>query len=201
MTNQRTDAEYEIFGPIREGYEAILSPEAMGFVASLAQRFGPQVETLLERRKTRQAEIDAGQMPDFLAETADVRAGDWRVGEIPADLRDRRVEITGPVDRKMIINALNSGAKGFMADFEDSMTPDWDNLVLGQIALRDAVSRTISFTSPEGKRYQLKSEPATLFVRPRGWHLFEKHVSVDGQRIPGGLFDFGLYLFHNAAGT
>ena len=201
MTNQRTDAEYEILGPIREGYEAILTPEAMGFVAVLARRFGPQVQTLLERRKTRQAEIDAGQMPDFLPQTADVRAGDWRVGEIPADLRDRRVEITGPVDRKMIINALNSGAKVFMADFEDSMTPDWDNLVLGQIALRDAVSRTISFTSPEGKRYQLKSEPATLFVRPRGWHLFEKHVSVDGQRIPGGLFDFGLYLFHNAAGT
>ena len=201
MTNQRTDAEYEILGPIREGYEPILSPEAMGFVASLAQRFTPQVQELLERRKARQAEIDAGKMPDFLPETADVRAGDWRVGEIPADLRDRRVEITGPVDRKMIINALNSGAKVFMADFEDSMTPDWDNLVLGQIALRDAVSRTISFTSPEGKRYQLKGEVATLFVRPRGWHLFEKHVSVDGQRIPGGLFDFGLYLFHNAAGT
>lgn len=201
MTSQTTDAEYEILGPIREGYEAILSPEAMGFVATLARRFGPDVEALLKRRRTRQVEINAGQMPDFLPETAEIRAGDWRVGEIPADLRDRRVEITGPVDRKMIINALNSGAKVFMADFEDSMTPDWDNLVLGQIALRDAVSRTISFTTPEGKRYQLNSEVATLFVRPRGWHLFEKHVSVDRQRIPGGLFDFGLYLFHNATGT
>lgn len=201
MTSTRTDAEYRILGPIREGYEAILSPEAMGFVAALAKRFGPRVDELLERRKARQAEIDAGRMPDFLPETAAVRAGDWRVGAIPADLQDRRVEITGPVDRKMIINALNSGAKVFMADFEDSMTPSWDNLVLGQIALRDAVNRTISFTSPEGKRYRLNEQVATLFVRPRGWHLFEKHVEVNGRQVPGGLFDFGLYLFHNAQGT
>ena len=201
MTSTRTDADFSILGPIREGYEAILSPEAMGFVAALAKRFGPRVDELLERRKARQAEIDAGEMPDFLPETAEVRAADWRVGEIPADLQDRRVEITGPVDRKMIINALNSGAKVFMADFEDSMTPTWDNLVLGQIALRDAVNRTISFTSPEGKRYRLNEEVATLFVRPRGWHLYEKHVEVDGRQVPGGLFDFGLYLFHNAKGT
>ena len=201
MTSTRSDVDYKILGPIREGYEAILSPEAMGFVAALATRFGPRVDELLARRKARQAEIDAGKLPDFLPETAAVRAGDWRVGEIPADLRDRRVEITGPVDRKMIINALNSGAKVFMADFEDSMTPAWDNLVLGQIALRDAVARTISFTSPEGKQYRLNEEVATLFVRPRGWHLFEKHVEVGGRKVPGGLFDFGLYLFHNAKGT
>jgi len=198
MTSSPTDAEYQILGPIREGYEAILSPDAMSFVADLGREFGPRVDALLQKRRDRQAEIDGGKMPDFLPETADVRAGDWRVGEIPADLRDRRVEITGPVERKMIINALNSGAKVFMADFEDSMTPAWDNLVLGQIALRDAVSRTISFTSPEGKQYQLKEEVATLFVRPRGWHLFEKHVQVGDRPVPGGLFDFGLYLFHNA---
>jgi len=201
MTSTRTESEYRILGPIREGYEAILSAEAMSFVAALATRFGPRVDELLARRKSRQVEIDAGKMPDFLPETAEIRAADWRVGEIPADLRDRRVEITGPVDRKMIINALNSGAKVFMADFEDSMTPTWDNLVLGQIALRDAVARTISFTSPEGKRYHLNKQVATLFVRPRGWHLFEKHVEAGGRKVPGGLFDFGLYLFHNANGT
>ena len=201
MTSTRADAEYQILGPIREGYEAILTPEAMGFVAALARRFGPRVDELLVRRKARQAEIDAGKLPDFLPETAEIRSGDWRVGEIPADLQDRRVEITGPVDRKMIINALNSGARVFMADFEDSMTPTWDNLVLGQAALRDAVARTISFTSPEGKQYRLNDEVATLIVRPRGWHLVEKHVEVNGRPVPGGLFDFGLYLFHNAAGT
>lgn len=201
MTSNRADAEYRILGPIREGYEAILSPEAMGFVTELTKRFAPRVDELLERRRARQAEIDAGQLPDFLPETAEIRASDWRVGEIPADLRDRRVEITGPVDRKMIINALNSGAKVFMADFEDSMTPTWDNLVLGQIALRDAVRRTISFTSPEGKQYRLNEQVATLFVRPRGWHLFEKHVDVGGRQVPGGLFDFGLFLFHNAVAT
>jgi malate synthase len=201
MTSTRKDPEDRILGPIREGYEAILSPQAMNFVAALSRKFGPRVSELLERRTVRQAEIDAGKMPDFLPETAAIRAADWRVGEIPADLRDRRVEITGPVDRKMIINALNSGARVFMADFEDSMTPTWDNLVLGQIALRDAVARRISFTSSEGKQYRLNDEVATLFVRPRGWHLFEKHVQVDGREVPGGLFDFGLYLFHNATAT
>ena len=201
MSSKRADAEYRILGPIREGYEAILSPEAMGFVARLAQRFGPQVDELLARRESRQAEIDGGNMPDFLPETRGIRESDWRVGKIPPDLRDRRVEITGPADRKMIINALNSGASVFMADFEDSITPSWDNLVLGQIALRDAVSRTISFTSPEGKRYHLNEEVATLIVRPRGWHLVEKHVEVGGRPAPGGLFDFGLYLFHNAEST
>ena len=201
MTNAPSANGYRILGPVREGYEEILTPDAMNFLAELARRFGPEVDELLARRKARQAEIDAGKLPDFLPATADIRAGDWRVGEIPADLQDRRVEITGPVDRKMIINALNSGAKVFMADFEDSMTPAWDNLIPGQVALRDAVARTISFTSPEGKQYQLKDKVATLFVRPRGWHLFEKHVEVDGRQMPGGLFDFGLYLFHNARAT
>ena len=201
MTHASSDTGYRILGPMRDGYEEILSNAAMSFLADLARRFGPRVDELLERRKVRQAEIDAGTLPDFLPETADIRAGDWRVGEIPADLQDRRVEITGPVDRKMIINALNSGAKVFMADFEDSMTPAWDNLIPGQAALRDAVARTITFTSPEGKEYRLKDEVATLFVRPRGWHLYEKHVEVDGRQVPGGLFDFGLYLFHNAHAT
>jgi malate synthase len=201
MSTTSTDARCRILGPIREGYEAILSPDGMEFVARLAQRFTPRVDELLRRRKARQAEIDAGQLPDFLPDTAEIRDSHWRVGTIPADLRDRRVEITGPVDRKMIINALNSGAKVFMADFEDSMTPAWDNLVIGQAALRDAVARTISFTSPDGKRYHLNDTVATLFVRPRGWHLFEKHVEVDGRAVPGGLFDFGLYLFHNARAT
>jgi malate synthase len=201
MSSNRTVADYRILGPLRPGYEAILTPQAMGFVTELARRFGPRVDELLERRKARQAQIDAGKLPDFLPEKRSIREGDWRIGAIPADLLDRRVEITGPVDRKMIINALNSGAKVFMADFEDSMTPTWDNLVLGQVALRDAVARTITFTSPEGKHYRLNNEVATLFVRPRGWHLFEKHVEVGGRKVPGGLFDFGLYLFHNAAGT
>ena len=201
MSSPRTDAEYRILGPLRAGYEAILTPDAMNFVAGLARTFGPEVDALLERRKARQSRIDAGEMPDFLPETAAIRAGEWTVGEIPADLRDRRVEITGPVDRKMIINALNSGARVFMADFEDSMTPTWDNLVTGQIALRDAVARTISFTSPEGKEYRLNPKVATLLVRPRGWHLVEKHVEVDGCKVPGAFFDFGLYLFHNAQAT
>jgi malate synthase len=170
----------------------------MEFVAELARRFAPRVDELLERRRGRQAEIDGGQFPDFPPLSREIRESDWRVGEIPADLTDRRVEITGPADRKMIINALNSGAKVFMADFEDSLTPTWDNLVQGQINLRDALARTISFRSPEGKEYRLKDEVATLIVRPRGWHLREKHVELDGKPIPGALFDFGLYLYHCA---
>jgi malate synthase len=180
------------------GYSEILTPEALQFVATLVREFGPTREELLERRKHRQAAIDAGVMPDFLPETAHIREGDWTVAPIPADLQDRRVEITGPVDRKMIINALNSGAKVFMADFEDSLSPTWENVVEGQINLRDAVSRTIDFTSPEGKAYKLNEQIATLMVRPRGWHLVEKHVHLDGEPVPGGLFDFGLYFFHNA---
>jgi malate synthase len=194
-------AEYRILAPLAPGYDEILTDEAMQFVAELARRFGPHIEELLQARVGRQAEIDAGKMPDFLPQTRQIRESEWRVGEIPADLNDRRVEITGPVDRKMVINALNSGAKVFMADFEDSLTPTWDNVVQGQINLRDAVRRTIGFTSPEGKQYQLNEKVATLIVRPRGWHLVEKHVEVDGKPVPGGLFDFGLYLFHNHQAT
>lgn len=176
----------------------LLTPEALSFLATLARAFGARREELLGRRAARQREIDGGRNPDFLSDTASVRAGDWTVAPIARDLADRRVEITGPVDRKMIINALNSGASVFMADFEDSNTPSWSNLIQGQINLRDAVRRTIRFTSPEGKQYALNEKTATLMVRPRGWHLPEKHVLVDGKPISGSLFDFGLYFFHNA---
>jgi malate synthase len=159
----------------------------------------PRVEELLARRAVRQKEIDDGKLPDFLAETRAIREREWHVTSIPADLQDRRVEITGPTDRKMIINALNSGAKVFMADCEDSMTPTWDNVVQGQMNLRDAVARRIDFTSPEGKQYKLNPKIATLIVRPRGWHLYEKHVLVDGKPAPGAFVDFGLYVFHNHA--
>ncbi len=171
----------------------------MDFVVELARKFGPRVTELLARREVRQKEIDAGKLPDFLPETQSIRDSEWRVTAIPADLQDRRVEITGPTERKMVINALNSGAKVFMADCEDSMTPTWDNVVQGQINLRDAVARRIEFTSPEGKSYRLNPTIATLIVRPRGWHLYEKHIRVDGQQIPGAFVDFGLYLFHNHA--
>jgi malate synthase len=184
---------------MRPGFEAILTSEAMDFVADLAKRFSPRVEELLARRAARQKELDAGKLPDFLPETRAIGESEWRVTSIPEDLTDRRVEITGPTDRKMIINALNSGAKVFMADCEDSMTPNWFNVVQGQINLRDAVRRTIDFTSPDGKQYKLSPKIATLIVRPRGWHLYEKHVLVEGKKVPGAFVDFGLYLFHNHA--
>ena len=189
----------EVTGHLRPGFESILTRDAMAFVADLARRYGPRVEELLARREARQRAIDAGELPGFLPETRAIRDTDWRVTKIPADLQDRRVEITGPTDRKMIINALNSGAKVFMADCEDSMTPTWDNVVQGQVNLRDAVARRIDFTSPEGKAYRLNPAIATLIVRPRGWHLYEKHVLVDGRPVPGAFVDFGLYLFHNHA--
>ena len=186
--------------PPRPAAEGILTEASLAFLGELVERFGPRVRELLRAREMRQDRIDAGEMPDFLPETAAVRAGDWRVAPIPADLRDRRVEITGPTDRKMIVNALNSGAKVFMADCEDSLSPAWDNVIGGQANLRDAVRRTIDFTSPEGKAYRLKPDPAVLFVRPRGWHLEERHlVAADGLPVPGALVDFGLYLFHNHA--
>ncbi len=189
----------EVNGHLRPGYETILTREALEFVADLARRFGPRVTELLARRDARQKEIDAGKLPDFLPETRGIREHDWHVTKIPADLQDRRVEITGPTERKMIINALNSGAKVFMADCEDSMTPTWDNVVQGQINLRDAVARRIDYTSPEGKQYRLNPAIATLIVRPRGWHLYEKHLRVDGEPVPGAFVDFGLYIFHNHA--
>ena len=176
----------------------ILTPEASNFLTKLSREFEARRQELLARRKVRQGQIDAGQLPDFLPETAHIREGEWRVASIPHDLLDRRVEITGPVDRKMIINALNSGASVFMADFEDSNSPTWQNNLEGQFNLRDAVEGTISYVSPEGKRYELNPRVATLMVRPRGWHLVERHFTVDGEAISGSLFDFGLYFFHNA---
>jgi malate synthase len=199
MSNQyQYPAGIELLGKVTPEFAEILTPEAVAFVARLQREFGGRRESLLQRRAERQAEIDAGKMPDFLPETADIRAADWKVAPIPADLQDRRVEITGPVDRKMVINALNSGAKVFMADFEDANSPTWDNNIQGHINLRDAINRTITFTSPEGKAYKLNDTVATLLVRPRGWHLVEKHMLVDGQPVSGGIFDFGVYFFHNA---
>ena len=186
-------------GPLRPGYEAVLTREALSFVADLARTFTPRVAELLARRRERQIRLDAGERPDFLTETADVRSRDWTVAALPHDLLDRRVEITGPTDRKMVINALNSGASVFMADFEDANSPTWDNLLQGHINLSDAVRRHIEFTAPEtGKKYALKDKVAVLLVRPRGWHLVEHHMTVDGKAVPGGLFDFGLFFFHNA---
>ena len=181
------------------GAEEILTPEAVQFVADLSRRFEATRQDLLRRRQQRQREIVDGRMPDFLPETASVREQSWKVAPIPEDLRDRRVEITGPVDRKMIINALNSGANVFMADFEDSNSPTWKNNIEGQFNLRDAVRREISYTAPEGKQYRLNARIATLLVRPRGWHLVEKHMLVDGRPVSASLFDFGLFFFHNVA--
>jgi malate synthase len=181
-----------------EAADAILTPEALDFVARLHRAFDPRRQEFLARRAERQKRFDAGEIPAFLAETKAVRDGSWTVAATPPDLQKRWVEITGPVERKMMINALNSGASVFMADFEDSLSPTWANVVQGQQNLKDAVRRTIAFTSPEGKAYRLNPEIAVLLVRPRGWHLPEKHVLVDGAPVSASLFDFGLYLFHNA---
>jgi malate synthase len=180
------------------GSEIVLSNEALAFVESLHRAFDARRVELLARRAERQKRFDAGELPGFLAETAAVREGDWTIAPAPADLRKRWVEITGPVERKMMINALNSGASVFMADFEDSLSPTWENVVRGQVNLMDAVRRTIAYASPEGKDYRLNPSTATLLVRPRGWHLPEKHVLVDGAPVSASLFDFGLYFFHNA---
>jgi len=187
----------EITGTIEPGFETILSPDALALVAKLHRRFEPRRRELLERRAARTRRLDAGERPDFLAETQSVRDGDWSIAPLPDDLACRRVEITGPVERKMIINALNSGADAYMTDFEDSNTPNWHNQIAGQLNLKEAVRRTISLEQ-NGKQYRLNDKVATLIVRPRGWHLDEKHVKVDGQRVSGGIFDFALYLFHNA---
>ncbi len=173
--------------------------EATDFLTQLQREFGPSRERLLQRRYERQEKIRAGELPDFLTETADVRQADWRVGPCPKDLEDRRVEITGPAEAKMIINALNSEAKVFMADFEDSLSPTWENIQGGQQALFEAVRRTLTFTAPDGaKSYRLNEHLATLVVRPRGWHLEERHFKVDGKPISASLFDFGVFFFHNA---
>ena len=188
----------EITGPVASGYAEILSDEALAFLSALAAEFSPRVAELLDLREQRQQDIDGGKMPDFLPETREIRESDWKVCAVPDDLEDRRVEITGPTERKMIINALNSGAKAFMADCEDSQTPTWDNVVQGHINLRDAASRKIEH-EVNGKHYALNKQIATFIVRPRGWHLPEKHILLQGQPVPGALVEFGLYLFHSAA--
>ena len=177
---------------------AILTHEALEFIAELARNFEPVRLSLLERRVKRQAELDAGMLPEFLAETASVRNSDWTIAPVPAELFDRRVELTGPAERKMLINGLNAGARVYLADMEDSMTPTWHNLIEAQINLRDAVTRTIKHINPDGKTYQLHEKTSVLFVRPRGWHMVEKHLTVDGKPVSASLFDFGLYFFHNA---
>jgi malate synthase len=187
----------KIRGDTVPGMDAVLTDDALAFVARLQREFGGQRREMLERRWTRQTRLDAGEMPDFLPETSDVRASEWRVADAPPDLDDRRVEITGPAEPKMMINALNSGAKVFMADLEDALSPTWANVVGGQAAIRDAVRRQLSYDSPEGKSYRLNEKIATLVVRPRGWHLEESHVLVDGVPLSASLFDFGLFLFHN----
>ncbi len=189
----------EFRAPVTERYAAILTPEAVAFVVGLQREFNGRRKELLAARVERQARLDAGERPDFLPETKHIRESEWQVAPLPKDLLDRRVEITGPVERKMIINALNSGAKVFMADFEDSTTPTWDNVVDGQINLKDAIRQTITFEDEKtGKSYKLNENPAVLFVRARGWHLDEAHLYVDGEPMSGSLFDFGLYAFHNA---
>jgi malate synthase len=187
----------EIRAEIKPGYEQILTPEALALVAKLSREFEPRRQQLLAARAERAKRLDAGERPDFLAETAHIRAGDWKIAPIPKALECRRVEITGPVERKMVINALNSGADSYMTDFEDSNTPNWDNQITGQLNMRDAVRGTISLEQG-GKQYKLNDKVATLVVRPRGWHLDEKHVLVDGKRVSGGVFDFALFMFHNA---
>ncbi len=189
----------EVAGPRVDRAAEVLTEPAVGLIAALHRRFDTHRLELLRARQTRQARFDAGERPDFLAETADIRAGDWKVAPIPPDLADRRVEITGPVDRKMIINALNSGARVFMADFEDATSPTWANLIEGQVNLKDRWAGVLDFTDPiTGRAYALGPKPAVLMVRPRGWHLPERHVRVDGQEVSGALFDFALYLVHNA---
>jgi malate synthase len=187
-----------LVGPVRAAHCQILTPEALQFLADLHREFNPRRLQLLSRRVQRQQALDRGEHPGFLPETGQVREGNWRVLPVPDDLQDRRVEITGPVDRKMVINALNSGASCFMADFEDAHAPQWEGTLDGQVNLRDAVRGHLEFLSPEGKHYKLQDRSATLLVRPRGWHLPEKHLLVDGEPISGSLFDFGLYFFHNA---
>src|SRR5438094_4187600 len=189
--------DISVLGRVNAGFAEILTGEALDFIANLHRHFEPRRQDLLARRAARQKEFDRGALPDFLPDTREIREREWRVAPQPKDLLDRRVELTGPTDRKMVINALNSGASTFMADFEDANCPTWHNMVDGQLNLRDAVRRTISFEQGS-KHYQLHEKTAVLIVRPRGWHLDEKHVSVDGKPVSGAIFDFALYFFHNA---
>ena len=191
-------SDISIHGRFYDSFAEILTEDALIFLKRLHIKFDSKRKSLLEKRQVRQSRIDQGELPDFLEDTADIRSSSWKVAPIPTDLEDRRVEITGPVNRKMVINALNSGAKVFMADFEDSNTPSWENTIKGQINLRDANTGKISFTNPHNQKYyELKDNPATLMVRPRGWHLEERHIQVHGQPISASLVDFGLYVFHN----
>ncbi|PEU12712.1 MULTISPECIES: malate synthase A [unclassified Bacillus (in: firmicutes)] len=187
-----------LVGELLPSYGEILTPEALAFLKELHENFNERRLHLLQRRAEKQKRIDAGEFPSFLPETSHIREEDWTIAPLPGDLEDRRVEITGPVDRKMVINALNSGAHLFMADFEDSNSPTWKNIIEGQINLRDAVRGTISYENASGKEYRLDSKTAVLVVRPRGWHLEEKHMQVSGEKMSGSLVDFGLYFFHNA---
>jgi malate synthase len=196
--NQHSIQGVEILGEVSPQFETILTKEALTFVRDLQRMFNRQRLALLNNRVLRQEQINQGILPDFLPETAEIRQADWSVAPIPQDLQDRRVEITGPVDRRMVINALNSGAKVFMADFEDANTPSWSNVIEGQINLRDAIRKQIDFTADNGKFYALNPEVAVLKVRPRGWHMEEKHVLIDGEPASASIFDFGLYFFHNA---
>ena len=193
-----TPAGVEILGNMTPQFAEILTPPALAFVAKLARKFEARRCELMALRASRQAEFDAGKLPDFLPETKPIRDAEWTVAPAPRDLQDRRVEITGPTDRKMVINALNCGANVFMADFEDSNTPTWENMIEGQINLRDAVNRSVEYISPEGRHYRLNDRTATLLVRPRGWHLMERHLQVDGAPVAGAIFDFALTFFHNA---
>jgi len=197
MTTSKIADGVEILGPMHNGYAEILSPQAVAFVAKLTRKFESRRNELMAQRSARQSGFDSGKLPDFLPETQSVRDGDWTIGNVPADLQNRRVEITGPTERKMVINALNCGANVFMADFEDSNAPTWSNMIEGQINMRDAIRRSITFQSPEGKSYALDAKIATLLVRPRGWHLLEHHMLVDGKPVSGAIFDFALYFFHN----
>jgi malate synthase len=198
MNAPRYGPGIEVTAEVTPEFVQILTPDALAFAARLQRAFGARRTELLARRVARQVQFDAGELPDFLADTHAIRDDDWTCDPVPAEIEDRRVEITGPVDRKMIVNALNCGANVYMADFEDANTPTWDNNVRGQLNLRDAIRRRIDFVSPEGKAYRLNERTAVLFVRPRGWHLPEKHVIVDGEPIAGAIFDFALYFFHNA---
>ena len=189
----------KVTGALKPRYEDILSQEALAFLEALHKKFNATRLALLQARADRQKSFDQGALPDFLAETKSVREASWTVAPLPHDLLDRRVEITGPVDKKMIINALNSGARVFMTDFEDASSPTWANMVEGQINLKDLWAGTLGFTDEAtGKAYAVSENPAALMVRPRGWHLTERHVLIDGERMSGSLFDFGLYVFHNA---
>jgi malate synthase len=193
-----THAGVTLEGAIEPGFEEVLTPEALDFIAELHRRFDPRRRQLLAAREERRARLARGEMLDFLPDTREIREGDWEVAPVPTDMQQRWVEITGPTDRKMMINALNSGADGFMADFEDANSPTWHNMVDGHLNLRDAIDGTITYEGSDGRHYELGDDPATLLVRPRGWHLSERHVLVDSAPVAGALFDFGMYVFHCA---